>query len=153
MKCIVKHFKNLAVDELWEIYLIRSKVFVVEQDCVYQDVDEYDKVSYHVMLVDDDGLQAYARVIPANQRYEEVSIGRVISMKRGCGLGLELMRQAIKTACEKFNAEEIVLGGQVYAIPFYEKAGFKTFGEEYSEDGIPHMHMRWKKEDRICRVN
>ncbi len=147
MKCIVKHFNNLTVEELWEIYLIRSKVFVVEQDCVYQDVDEYDKISYHIMMVDDNGLQAYARVIPAKQRYDEVSIGRVISMQRRCGLGLELMRNAIETACDKFDAKEIVLGGQVYAIPFYEKVGFKTYGEEYLEDGIPHIHMRWKKID------
>ncbi len=147
MKCIVKHFKDLTVEELWEIYLIRSKVFVVEQECVYQDIDEYDKISYHVMLVDDDGIQAYARVIPAKQRYDEVSIGRVISMKRRCGLGLELMRHAIKTACDKFDAKEIVIGGQVYAIPFYEKAGFKTFGEEYLEDGISHVHMRWQMQE------
>ncbi len=147
MKCIVKHFNDLTVEELWEIYLIRSKVFVVEQDCVYQDVDEYDKISYHVMMVDEEGLQAYARVIPAKQRYEEVSIGRVISMKRRCGLGTELMQNAIRTACEKFGAEEIVLGGQVYALPFYEQAGFKAFGDEYLEDGIPHMHMRWKRKE------
>lgn len=146
MQCIVKHFSELTVDELWEIYLIRSKVFVVEQDCVYQDVDEYDKISYHVMLVDEDGLQAYARVIPANSRYKEVSIGRVISMKRRCGLGLQLMRAAIDVAVDKFAADEIVLGGQKYAVPFYEQAGFECYGEEYLEDGIPHIHMRWRKE-------
>lgn len=146
MQCIVKHFSELTVDELWEIYMIRSKVFVVEQDCVYQDVDEYDKISYHVMLVDEEGLQAYTRVIPANSRYEQVSIGRVISMKRRCGLGLQLMRAAIEVAVDKFGADEIVLGGQKYAVPFYEQVGFVCFGEEYLEDGIPHIHMKWKKE-------
>ena len=107
MELIIKHYKDLTTDELWEIYKLRADVFIVEQVCPYQDIDEFDKVSYHLYMKDGDGIQAYLRVLPANTVFEAPSIGRVISMKRRQGIGTLLVKEGMKTACEEFNAGEI----------------------------------------------
>ncbi len=141
MNFTVKHFNDLTPAELWEIFAKRSEVFVVEQNCVYQDIDECDKYAYHVALRDESGLIAYARVLPKGTMFDEVSIGRVISLKRRCGAGTAVMSRAIEVAREKFGAEKIVIKAQCYAVPFYEVSGFTSFGEIFDEDGIPHIHM------------
>ncbi len=143
MEFITKHFKELTIEELWEIYRIRSAVFVVEQNCVYQDVDEYDKSAYHILAMDEEGMQGYARVLPRGTVFEEVSLGRVISLKRRSGLGTQVVEKAVQIAAEKFGAEEIVIEAQIYAMKLYEKIGFVAFGKEFLEDGIPHIKMRY----------
>jgi ElaA protein len=116
-------------------------VFVVEQNCVYQEIDDKDKYSYHVFLKDDTGIKAYLRVIDKGVSFEDVSIGRVLTLKRGCGLGNTILLEGIKVAKEKMNADRIKIEAQSYAKEFYEKAGFKQVSEEFLEDGIPHIQM------------
>lgn len=144
MQLVIKGFNELSVEELYEIYKLRVAVFVVEQNCSYQEIDEADKVSYHLYLKDEGKIVAYLRVLPKGVVYEDVSIGRVLSVKRRCGLATRLLREGIQVAKERFGAKEIVLGAQVYAKKLYENAGFVQEGEEYLEDGIAHVHMRLK---------
>lgn len=141
MEFIVKHFSELTIEELFEIYKLRVSVFVVEQNCPYQEVDDADKIAYHLYMKDENGILAYLRVLPKGAAYDEVSLGRVISVNRRCGFGTQIVDAGIAFAKEKFGVKRIVIGAQAYALKFYENAGFKKFGEEYLEDGIPHIHM------------
>jgi len=141
MELVVKPFDELSLEELYEILKVRAEVFVVEQNCAYQDLDDKDKYSYHVFLKDETGIQAYLRVVDKGVSYEEVSLGRVLTVKRGCGLGKRIVLEGIKIAKEKMNADRIKIGAQTYAKGFYEKVGFKQVSEEYLEDGIPHIKM------------
>ena len=141
METVVKHFSELTLDELYEILKLRAAVFVVEQNCAYQDLDEVDKDAYHVYIKDEGKLLAYLRVVDKNKRLDEVSVGRVISLKRRIGLGSKLLQIGLQTAKEKYGATVIKVGAQTYAKPFYEQAGFCQVSEEYEEDGIPHIYM------------
>ena len=141
MKLVKKWFEELSAEELFEIYKLRVAVFVVEQACPYQEVDDADKDAYHVFLRDEDGIQAYLRVLPKGATMEEVAIGRVIASKRGCGMGRKIMQEGIDTAQTVFGAEIIAIEAQSYAKGFYEKLGFVQVSEEFLEDGIPHIKM------------
>jgi len=141
MDLVVKRFEELSVEEIYKILQVRVEVFVVEQNCVYQEIDDKDKYSYHVFLEDDTGIKAYLRVIDKGVSFEDVSIGRVLTLKRGCGLGNTILLEGIKVAKEKMNADRIKIEAQSYAKEFYEKAGFKQVSEEFLEDGIPHIQM------------
>lgn len=149
MELIVKHFSELSMNELYDIYKLRVAVFVVEQNCPYQEVDDADKVSYHIWLKDEDGIQAYARVLPQGATFPDVSIGRVIAVKRRCGIGSQIVSAAIDVAKEKFNASKITIEAQVYARTLYERAGFHQTSEEFLEDGIPHIQMELEG-GRLC---
>ena len=142
MHLTVKHFQDLTADELFAIYRLRVAVFVVEQRCPYQEVDEADRAAYHVWLSDEQGIQAYLRVLPAGVTYPEASVGRVIAARRREGLGTRILREGIRVAKEKLNARSLYIGAQTYARGLYEKAGFVQASAEYMEDGIPHIHMR-----------
>ena len=109
MKVVIKKFEELSVTELYEILRARSEVFVVEQNCVYQDLDCVDQEAYHVYFEEDGRILAYLRVIDKDKRLDEVSLGRVISLKRRCGLGSELMKVGIQVAKEKFGAKKIFI--------------------------------------------
>lgn len=141
MELYVKHFSELTTEELFEIYKLRALVFVVEQNCAYQDVDDADKQAYHLWLKDENDIVAYSRVLPKGVKHSEVSIGRVISARRRCGLGSKIVRSGIEVAKNKLNAERIFIEAQSYAREFYEKSGFKQNGSEFMEDGIPHIPM------------
>lgn len=141
MEEFVKRFEELTVEELYEIMQARAEVFVVEQNCAYQDLDGIDKEAYHVWFKEDGKLVAYLRVIDKGKRLDEVSVGRVISLKRRVGLGTKLMRLGLRVAKEKFGATKVKVGAQVYAKPFYEGCGFQQISGEYLEDGIPHIYM------------
>lgn len=145
METVVKKFNELTLDELYEILRIRAEVFVVEQNCAYQDLDDIDQEAYHVYLKENGKMVAYLRVIDKNKRLDEVSIGRVISLKRRSGVGSAIMRVGILVAQEKFQAKKIKIGAQLYAKPFYEQVGFKQISGEYLEDGIPHIYMIYEK--------
>ena len=143
MELILKHFRELTLDELADIYRLRVSVFVVEQNCPYQEIDAADKTAYHRYLKDEDGIQAYARVLPPGTTFETCSIGRVLSKKRRCGLGTQIVNAAIAAAKEKFSADIITIEAQVYARSLYEKAGFIQISDEFLEDGIPHILMQF----------
>jgi len=144
MELTVKHFSELSADELYEIYRLRCAVFVVEQNCVYQDIDDADKLAYHLWLSDETGIQAYTRVLPKGVTFPDVSLGRVIAVRRRVGLGTKIVREAVRVAKEKFNADRITIEAQTYARTLYENLGFKQTSEEFLEDGIPHIQMQLK---------
>lgn len=146
MELFVKHFSQLTRDELFEIYKLRVAVFIVEQQCAYPEVDDADRQAYHIWLRDEDGIQAYLRVLPAGATFDTVSIGRVIAVKRRCGLGSRIVAEGIRAAKEKFGARVITIEAQTYAKGLYEKAGFIQSSEEFLEDGIPHIRMVWREE-------
>ena len=141
MQLLIKHYNELTADELYDILAARAEVFVVEQNCAYQDLDGIDKNAYHLYYKENGKIVAYLRVIDKGERLDEVSIGRVISLKRRCGLGSALMREGLRVAKEKFGATKVKIGAQLYAKPFYESVGFKQISGEYLEDGIPHIYM------------
>lgn len=140
-----KTFKELTTDELYELLRVRSEVFVVEQNCVYQDLDCDDQASIHLWLTKDDKVVALCRVCPAGTHMREVSIGRVITTERGRGYGKQIMLAAIQAATEEFHAELIVIEAQEYAKGFYESVGFRQTSEPFILDGIPHIAMVYKQ--------
>ena len=142
MELIVKHFSELSAEELFEIYKLRVSVFIVEQSCPYQDIDDADKSAYHVWLRDEDGIEAYARVLPAGVAFPTAAFGRVIAVKRRCGLGTKIVAAAIEKARDKLGADMITIEAQVYARSLYENLGFRQTSEEFLEDGIPHIQMQ-----------
>ena len=142
MNLYIKHFNELTTIELYRILRARAEIFVVEQDCVYQDLDNKDLNAWHVWFEDDDGVAAYCRVLDKGVSYEgEGSIGRVITVKRGTGLGYKVMMEGIRVAEEKFGQTSLRISAQQYAQGFYEKCGFVRVSEPYLEDDIPHVQM------------
>lgn len=140
----VKQFSQLTTNELFDIYKLRVAVFVVEQKCYYQEVDDDDKISYHLMFKDARGqLTAYARIIPEENR-TVARIGRVVvdPQSRGGGHGRRLVDQALAQIPQLMpKASKIVLAGQQYLNQFYQSFGFKNVSDVYLEDGIPHIDM------------
>ena len=137
----IKTFRELTVDELYELLRARSEVFVVEQDCAYQDMDGDDQASIHIWLTEGDRVVAVCRVCPAGTHMEEVSIGRVVTTVRGKGYGKMIMLEGIKVARERFNADRIDIEAQEYARGFYEQVGFRQSSDPFILDGIPHIRM------------
>jgi ElaA protein len=139
----IKRFDELTLDELYNILQLRNEVFIVEQNCIYKDLDGKDRSAWHLMATEDDKLIAYTRILPPGVSYNDPAIGRVVTSpsKRRSGLGRELMKRSIE-ACEKlFGTTSITLSAQVYLKSFYGSFGFIVMGEEYLEDGIPHIEM------------
>ncbi len=141
MELIVKHFDELTTKELHAIYALRVAIFIVEQNCPYKEVDDADLVAYHIYLKDETGIKAYMRVLPKGATFQEVSLGRVISLKRRCGLASKLLKIGIDVAKEKYGADKIVIEAQTYVKTLYENVGFKIISDEFLEDGIPHVKM------------
>lgn len=142
MNLYIKHFNELTTIELYKILRARAEIFVVEQDCPYQDLDNKDLNAWHVWFEDEDGVAAYCRVLDKGVSYEgEGSIGRVIAVKRGTGLGCKVMMEGIRVAEEKFGQTSLRISAQEYAQGFYEKCGFVRVSEPYLEDDIPHVQM------------
>ena len=144
LKLHKKTFGELTLDELYELLRVRSEVFVVEQNCVYQDMDGDDKQSIHLWLTKGDKVVALARVCPAGVHLSENSIGRVITTERGKGYGEQIMRAAIDAAVEHFGATLIEIEAQEYALAFYEKVGFRKVSDVFMLDNIPHVRMQWR---------
>lgn len=140
-----KSFRELTLDELYALLRVRSEVFVVEQDCVYQDLDNDDQQAIHLWLTRDDKIVAMARVCPAGTHMEELSIGRVITTERARGYGKQIMLRAIEAAKEHFCAKLIAIEAQEYAKGFYEGVGFRQSSETFMLDGIPHIKMIWRE--------
>lgn len=138
-----KFFNELTTAELYLIMQLRNEVFVVEQNCVYQDVDGKDLKSWHLCGWKESELVAYARIIPQGISYKEASIGRVATKQayRAVGIGKTLMQKGIQHCFTQFNCTEIKIGAQVYLTAFYKSLGFLPCSEQYMEDGIPHLEM------------
>lgn len=136
-------FDQLSLHEFYQIVMAREAVFVVEQNCPYQETDEMDAHSWHLQLKVDGELAAYARVVEPGIKYSQPSIGRVLTVKkfRGQKLGEALMREAIKFTEETYPGEGIKIGAQVYLQRFYSALGFQATGDAYDEDGIMHIDM------------
>ncbi|MFI5164452.1 MAG: GNAT family N-acetyltransferase [Bacteroidia bacterium] len=138
-----KSFKDLSNKELYEIFRLRISVFVVEQNCPYQDADGKDLKALHVMGKQSAALIAYARILPKNISYEEVSIGRVVTAKevRRTGAGKTLMEKSMEFIEKEFGKVSVRISAQSYLQKFYEGFGFKRVSDEYMEDDIPHVEM------------
>jgi len=137
-------FDDLSNKDLYRILHLRSEVFVLEQQCLYQDMDNKDLKSWHLMGKNEEGeLVAYARLLPPGLSYVEPSIGRVITSPtiRKTGIGKELMRTAISKCYELFDDKTIKIGAQLYLKKFYESFGFEVSGPAYLEDDIEHIEM------------
>lgn len=144
MQWKLKSFSQLTTTELYAIMHLRNEVFVVEQNCVYQDADNKDQVAWHVMGMDGEQLLAYSRLFaPGHYFSETAAIGRIItaSAVRGQGLGKELVRKSIQHVQKLFPRTDISLSGQQHLQKFYEGFGFRKIGSPYLEDGIPHVKM------------
>jgi len=143
-----KHFSELTSNELYNILQLRAEIFVVEQDCVYNDIDGLDKDATHQFLKKDDEIVAYSRLLKPGTRFPDYSIGRVVvkQSERGTGLGIQMMEEAKSYILENWNATKIKISAQKYLLKFYEDLGFVVITEEYMEDGIPHFGMRYTKE-------
>lgn len=145
MELKIKHFSELSAQELFAIYKLRVSVFVVEQNCPYQEVDDADEHAYHVWFEDEDGIEAYLRVVEPGVVFPECAIGRVIAVKRRCGLGTKIVSAGLRAAQERYGAEAVRIEAQTYARKLYEGLGFVQTSEEFLEDSIPHIGMLWQK--------
>lgn len=143
MEIEVKTFDELSTNELYEILQLRSEVFVVEQDCVYQDVDGKDDRALHILGMEDGKLVAYARCFQPGDYFDEASFGRVLVREnyRKLGYGHEITKASINAIKTKYKADKIKISAQTYLVIFYESHGFKPVGDRYLEDGIPHIAM------------
>ena len=142
MELLCRSFDELSREELYELLRLRCAVFVVEQNCPYQDLDGLDGAALHVFLRDADGIQACLRILPPGLAGPEVRIGRVLAVKRRCGLASRLLAEGIRLCRERFGPVPILVEAQTYARGLYEKQGFRQTSEEFLEDGIPHIQMR-----------
>ncbi len=138
---VIKKFDRLTPREVYEILKIRTAVFVVEQECPYQEVDGTDYNSLHVWLEEGDEIVAYLRIFEKDIESSTVQIGRVLSKRRGEGLGAKVMEYGIEAAQLEMGAKSIFIEAQTYALDFYKKFGFEPCGEEFLEDGISHTPM------------
>ena len=134
---------DLSARELHAIIAHRERVFIIEQNCPYQDADDFDLVSWHLVCYSDDNLAAYLRIVDAGYKYAEPSIGRVLTAKpfRGLGLGKDLMTEAISQFSTLYPKQSIRISAQSYLLSFYQGFGFEACGDEYLEDDIPHVEM------------
>lgn len=140
MQIVSRYFEDLTVRELYEILRLRSEVFVVEQQCIYQDMDGKDPESLHVFLMQDGRLEACLRAYVREEGV--VQMGRVVTRHHGRGYGGVLLRAGLEKVREEMHPRQIVLEAQSYAVGFYEREGFRTCSEEFLEDGIPHVQMK-----------
>ena len=144
MNKVIKNFSELSTEEIYKILKLRSEVFVVEQNCVYQDIDEKDQKATHLFIEKNNEIIAYTRIFKKGDYYEEnPSIGRVVVSKkeRGKNLGKEIMLNSIEFIKKELEGRKIELSAQKYLDKFYTDLDFYSEGEDYLEDGIPHQRM------------
>lgn len=143
MEVAIKTFNQLTTEELYQILRLRSEVFVVEQDCVYQDVDNKDQKALHIIGTKNGEIVAYTRIFKPGDYFNNVSIGRVVVSQdqRKYGLGKQIMQASLAAIDQRFPNQPIEISAQSYLLKFYTELGFKVTGEEYLEDGIPHRRM------------
>lgn len=142
MELVIKHFSELSLEELYDILKARVDVFVVEQNCPYPEIDGKDKDAYHIFMRDENGIAAYLRVLKSGVSFDAPALGRILTTRRGEGLGAEIVHEGIKFIKEKLAAAEIKIEAQTYARGFYEKLGFRQCSEPFMDDGIEHIVMQ-----------
>lgn len=147
MKWELKKFEELTVSELYEILKLRCEIFVLEQECAYQDCDNKDIEAKHLYCVENGKIIAYLRILNRGVSFNEMSIGRVVVDRnnRGRGLAKIALAKAIKFVEEELNETEIRISAQKYIVKLYGELGFREMSDEYLEDGIPHVEMLYKK--------
>ena len=139
----IKTFDQLTTSELYELLRVRSEVFVVEQDCVYQDVDNNDQTAIHIWLTKDGKTVAMCRICPEGTKLASTSIGRVITTERGKGYGMLIMQIAINTILERIPAaDHIEIEAQLTKQKFYERLGFVATSEPFMMEGLMHLEMK-----------
>lgn len=145
---ITKSFHELTAEELYALLKLRAEVFVMEQQCLYMDMDDKDRQCLHVMGYDGEQLAAYSRLVPAGVSYPEPSIGRVVTSTafRKSGYGKLLMQYSVTEAKKQFNTSVIVISAQHYLEKFYTELGFVSESDVYLEDDIPHIKMRYSRD-------
>jgi ElaA protein len=138
-------FKDLSPQALYDLLRLRTEVFVMEQQCCFQDMDGYDDKAMHLMAMRGNELVAYTRNFDAGIKFKEASIGRVLTSAaiRGQGFGPALMQESIKRLCASFGVQPIRIGAQQRLTSFYESQGFVVASDSYIEDDIPHIEMLW----------
>jgi len=144
LEFVIKHFNELSTTELYEILKTRAEIFVVEQDCVYQDLDDKDQDAIHVFCWNDAGRVAGCLRVFWKDHDEAAGvaqIGRVVTLEHGTGLGGRMLHKGVELVINKFGAKKIYLEAQEYAIGYYAKEGFEVVSEPFMEDGIPHVKM------------
>ena len=139
MNITAKFFNELTTKELYEILKARAEIFVVEQNCVYQDLDGKDYESLHVFYDENGKVAAYLRAFYRDNNV--VQIGRVLTLQHGTGLGGKLLKEGIAHIKEKMNPGQLYIEAQCYATGYYEREGFEVCSDEFLEDGIPHVQM------------
>ena len=147
MEYYIKTFHELTNEELYQLLKARVDVFVVEQECPYPEIDNYDQQAIHYFLKDNEDIVALVRLLPAGFRYKKPSIGRVLVTEkyRGHGYARDIMNKAIKYIQKEWNEDKMKLQAQVYLEKFYSSLGFKRISDEYLEDNIPHIDMIWQR--------
>jgi ElaA protein len=140
----IKRFEALSIQDLYSLLQLRSEVFVVEQNCVYQDIDYKDQKAIHLLGELEGKIVAYARLFQPKDYFEKASIGRVVvdSNYRALKLGHDLMKKAIQAISDEFNETQITISAQLYLKHFYESHGFVQTSDMYLEDDIPHIEMK-----------
>ena len=143
MDIVIKYFHELTTQELYNILQLRSEVFVVEQNCIYQDIDGKDQKAVHIFFTENNKTIAYSRIFNEGEYFENPSIGRVVveKEKRGTELGKKIMVEGAKYIKENYINKNIEISAQKYLKEFYTNLGYKFTGNEYLEDGIPHIRM------------
>ncbi len=139
---ILKSFSDLTPSELYQILKLRQDIFIIEQDCIYDDIDNIDPFCTHLCLMEENMLAGYARIVPAGKKFEYPSIGRIVvpTIKRGKGYGRKLIRKALDYLRSQ-NANKVIIEAQSHLKTFYESEGFIAEGSDYDVDGIPHIKM------------
>lgn len=140
----IRAFNELSVSELYQVLRLRESVFIIEQDCIYQDVDNKDQKALHVLGAYDGKIVAYSRVFKPGDYFDYASIGRVVIDKeyRDRKWGYPLMEASIKAVMDYFGESRIEISAQLYLQKFYENNGFYAISETYLEDDIPHIRMQ-----------
>ncbi|MCR9253730.1 MAG: GNAT family N-acetyltransferase [bacterium] len=143
MKVQVKRFDELSITELYQLLKLRCDIFVVEQECAYQDIDDKDQKALHVLGTNNGVLVAYTRMFDAGDYFDQPSIGRVAVHQdhRKYGYGHQIIESSIEAAHNRFGKQPIKISAQTYLQKFYESHGFEKTSEEYLEDDIPHIDM------------
>lgn len=146
MNWIIKRFDDLTPVEVYDMIKLRLEVFIGEQGCSYEDLDDRDKQAYHMFLYDKENIIAYCRILDAGVAYEEMSIGRVCVHKnyRNQGIAKSMMLEALEFVKKQVSHPTIKISAQSYIISFYESVGFEIISEPYLEEGIEHRKMKWK---------